>query len=438
MSLENEMQLEQDYLMPTFGRYPVQFVAGKGMRLIDSNGKVYLDFLSGIGVCSLGHCHPVLVEELRKQAGELMHVGNYFYIGKRGEVASKLSDMLSRSYIDADAGANAAGSNDGSNAAGASANDSELTYQGSWKTFFANSGAEANECAIKLARIHHSKRAGAEVQSQTPLVVTLVDGFHGRTLASLASTGQPRLHHGFEPMPEGFVYVPINDVDAIRALFAERGSQICAVMLECVQGESGVHPCDGAYLREVRRLCTASGALMICDEVQSGIYRTGRPFAFQHFGFTPDVVTMAKGIASGFPMGACSARAGIADDMTPGTHGSTFGGSSLAMACALATLAELDSHATEERVSRVGKHLRARLAELPQVTQTRGFGLMCAAELADGIDAHDVVAEALLQGAVANAPRDTTLRFLPPLVCTEQDADEFVGILGAALAKLNQ
>lgn len=430
MSLENEMQLEERYLMPTFGRYPVEFVAGKGMRLIDSEGKVYLDFLSGIGVCSLGHCHPAVVDALQKQAGELIHVGNYFYIGKRGEVAERLSDMLSRNYeCDAD------GADGADNADGAS-------YSGDWKTFFANSGAEANECAIKLARIHHSKRMGASQDlassSQVPLVVTLVDGFHGRTLASLASTGQARLHHGFEPMPEGFVYAPINDTEAIRALFAEHGSRICAVMVECIQGESGIHPCDGAYLREIRRLCTESGALMICDEVQSGIYRTGRPFAFQHFGFVPDVVTMAKGIASGFPMGACSARAHIADDMTAGTHGSTFGGSNLAMSAALATLTELDSPSVEARVFEVGDYLRAKVALLPQVAETRGYGLMCAAELECGMDSHDVVACALSEGAVANAPRDTTLRFLPPLICTKQDVDEFVGILGAALAKLNQ
>lgn len=414
MTYQQEVELEQSYVMPTFGRKPVEFVEGSNMTLVDSEGKRYLDFLSGIGVVSLGHCHPALVSAVREQASKLMHVSNYYYIEKRGEVARLLSDML----------------------------NAEVTPEKrvAWKTFFANSGAEANECAIKLARLHARKRfeaAGQPSESAPRLIVTIQKSFHGRTLATLAATAQPAKQEAFQPLPQGFVATPINDVAALEQLFAERGDEICAVMLECIQGESGVHPCTREFLGAVRRLTKERGALLICDEVQCGIYRAGKPFGFQVFGITPDVVTMAKGIASGVPMGACAARGSAADTFDPGDHGSTFGGSNLAIAAAYATLTELSAEGFGAHVAEVGAYLRERLGALAQVTDVRGEGLMVGADLAqDAPSAPDVVLAGLEAGLVLNATGPRTLRFLPPLVCEKEHVDVLVGRLEKLLSEL--
>lgn len=416
MTLEEEKKLEQHYVMPTFSRKDVEFVSGRGMYLEDSEGNTYLDFLSGIGVCSLGHCHPNVVEALSNQAHKLIHVSNYFYIENRGAVAENLSFML----------------NAGSGKAGITPLE--------WKSFFANSGAEANECAIKLARLYAKKRferQGWPVENAPSIIVTLVRSFHGRTLASLAATGQKALHSGFEPMPEGFMPTPINDMNSLRKLFATMGKSICAVMLECVQGESGVNICDQQFVREIRRLCNESQALMICDEVQSGVFRTGRPFAFQHYDVMPDIVTIAKGVASGVPCGACAAVAPVADCMQSGMHGSTFGGSNLAMTAALATLNELKDPAYSTNIQNVGIYFLNSLVQIPQVAAARGLGLMCAADLKEGINAYDVVNEALSEGLVINATGPSTLRFLPPLICTPENVDECIGKLASTLAKLD-
>lgn len=410
MALREERELEQRYVMPTFARKDVEFVSGRGMHLEGADGKRYLDFLSGIGVCSLGHCHPKVVEVITEQAGKLIHVSNYFYIEHRGELARKLSELLDR-YED------------------------EPRRLG-WKTFFANSGAEANECAIKLARFHAQQRAqekGMSADAAPSLVITLVKSFHGRTLATLAATGQSKLHHGFEPMPEGFLPTPINDEEALTRLMEQVGGSVCAIMMEPIQGESGVNPCTAGFLRTARELCDEVGALLIFDEVQCGIFRTGRPFAFQHAGVTPDVVTMAKGIASGVPAGACAARGELGDVLQAGSHGSTFGGSNIACAAALATLDELDSDETRERVMRTGCRLREGLAALAGVQCVRGEGLMAGADLAEGLSAPDVVERALTAGLVLNATGPQTLRFLPPLICEEAHVDEALEILASVL-----
>ena len=415
MSLEQEKQLESKYVMPTFARSDVEFVSGRGMHLTDSDGKEYLDFLSGIGVCSLGHCHPKVVAALSEQASKLIHVSNYFYIEGRGRLAERLSELL----------------NVGNGLAGVAPK--------TWKAFFANSGAEANECAIKLARLRAKRQASSKGQNPDlapSVVVTLVKSFHGRTLATLAATGQAAFHSGFEPMPEGFLPTPINDVDSLRALFDTMGDSICAVMLECIQGESGVHVCSADFLREVRRLCSDNDALMICDEVQCGMFRTGKPFGFQNFGIVPDVVTIAKGIASGMPAGACCAVEEVADVMEPGKHGSTFGGSNLAVAAANATLDELSKPEYAASIQEVGEYLRGKLAGMPQVESVRGLGLMVGCDLAEGIDAHDVVKAALQDGLVVNATGPRTLRFLPPLVCSKYDVDVFAEKLAATLNRV--
>lgn len=415
MSLEQEKQLESEYVMPTFARSDVEFVSGRGMHLTDSEGKEYLDFLSGIGVCSLGHCHPKVVAALSEQASKLIHVSNYFYIEGRGRLAERLSELL----------------NVGNGAAGVAPK--------TWKAFFANSGAEANECAIKLARLRAKRQASQKGQNPDlapSVVVTLVKSFHGRTLATLAATGQAALHSGFEPMPEGFLPTPINDADSLRALFDTMGGSICAVMLECIQGESGVHVCSADFLREVRRLCSENDALMICDEVQCGMFRTGKPFGFQNFGIVPDVVTIAKGIASGMPAGACCAVEEVANVMEPGKHGSTFGGSNLAVAAANATLDELSKPEYAASVQEVGEYLRNKLEGMSQVDSVRGLGLMVGCDLAEGVDAHDVVKAALKDGLVINATGPRTLRFLPPLVCSKYDVDVFAEKLAATLNRV--
>ena len=318
MTLAREMALESEYVMGTFARKPVEFVEGHGMTLIDDAGNEYLDFLSGIGVCSLGHCHPSIVQAVSDQAAKLIHVSNYYYIEHRGEVAQLLSNMLN-AYVD------------------------EPSPE-TWKTFFANSGAEANECAIKLARLYARRRteaAGKDAELAPRLIVTLAKSFHGRTLATLAATAQPAKQEAFQPLPAGFTATPINDVEALERLFETQGDRICAVMIECIQGESGVHPCTEEFVGAIRRLTEEHGALMICDEVQSGIFRTGLPYGFQNFGVLPDIVTMAKGIASGVVAGACAAKSSIAAAFAPGDHGTTFGGSNIAMAAAHVTLSTL-------------------------------------------------------------------------------------------------
>ncbi len=408
MSLTEQQSLEASYVMPTFGRKPVEFVSGRGMRLFDDAGRSYLDFLSGIGVASLGHCHPAVAGAVAAQAEKLLHVSNYYYIEGRGELARTLSALL---------------------------NDGDADDPQTWKTFFANSGAEANECAIKLARLAARTRAAASglPEDAAPrTVVTLGSSFHGRTLATLAATAQPAKQEAFQPLPDGFVATPINDVAALERLFAERAGQICAVMLEVVQGESGVHPCSAEFLAAARRLTEEAGALLICDEIQCGVYRCGsHPFAFQRFGIVPDVVTIAKGVASGFPCGMCAARAEVADAFSPGDHGSTFGGSCLAVAAANATLAELAATDAASRVEEVGAYLRSRLAALPFAAEVRGYGLMVAVDVAEGfpLDAPGIVSHALEEGAVLNATGPRTLRFLPPLVCDRADVDALVDIL---------
>lgn len=411
MSYTEQVALEDVYVMHTFGRKPVEFVEGDGMTLVDNEGKKYLDFLSGIGVVSLGHCHPAVVKAVTDQAAKLIHVSNYYYIEHRGEVARLLSDMLNAEIPEAE--------------------------RTPWKSFFANSGAEANECAIKLVRLfarQRAEQAGRPAESAPRVIVTLEGSFHGRTLSTLAATAQPAKQEAFQPLPGGFVSTPINDVAALEQLFAERGDEICAVMLECIQGESGVHPCTAEFLQAARRLTAERGALLVCDEVQCGIYRTGKPFGFQNFGVTPDVVTIAKGVASGIPAGACAARGAAADTFGPGDHGSTFGGSNIAMAAARATLEELVAPGFADHVAEVGAYLRGRLAELPHVTEVRGLGLMVAVDLAEAApNANDVVLAGLGAGLVLNATGPHTLRFLPPLICTKEDADALVERLAPLL-----
>ena len=395
--------------MHTFGRKPVELVRGQGMRLWDDEGKEYLDFLAGIGVVSLGHCHPALVKAVSDQASTLMHVSNYYYIEGRGELAQKLSDLLNLRV--------------------------EESQRQPWQTFFANSGAEANECAIKLARLHGRKRAEAAGSDALPrLIVVLERSFHGRTLATLAATAQPVKQEIFQPLPDGFVPTPANDVAALEALFAQCGDQICGMLLEPVQGECGVYPCTEEYLQAARRLTERYDALLMFDEVQCGMYRCGTyPFGFQHADVLPDVVTMAKGIAGGVPMGACAARDQVAQIFEPGVHGSTFGGSNLAISAANAVLATIEDEGIAQNVAQVGAYLQEQLSKFDQVLEVRGRGLMVAVDLTEDHDAPAIVLEALGKGFLLNATGPHTLRFLPPLVCTREDVDALIRMLAELL-----
>nr|AHF26122.1 PLP-dependent aminotransferase [uncultured bacterium Contigcl_1769] len=411
MTLQQQQQLEETYVMHTFGRKPVEFVRGEGMRLWDDAGREYLDFLSGIGVVSLGHCHPALVEALSAQVAKLMHVSNYYYIEGRGELAEKLSNLLKANL--------------------------SCAHAEPWQTFFANSGAEANECAIKLARLYARRQAEAAGSDARPqLIVTLERSFHGRTCETLAATAQPVKQEAFSPLPTEKLYVPVpsNDVAALEKTFAELGDQICGMLVEPVQGECGVYPCTEEFLQAARRLTKEHGAVLVFDEVQCGMYRCGTyPFAFQHSDVMPDIVTMAKGIAGGVPMGACSARTRVAKVFEPGIHGSTFGGSNLAIAAANVVLDTIAAEGIASNVAEVGAYFREQLAALPQVVEVRGMGLMVAADLEDGIDANAIVLAGLKVGLVFNATSQHTLRFLPPLVCKREDVDTLIERLGALL-----
>ena len=396
------------YVMPTYARLPVEFVSGHDATLVDSTGREYLDLLGGIGCTSLGHANPIVSDAIQGQLGRVWQTGNYFYDEKRTRLAAALSTLLSTT------------TDEGGHVMGSTGTR--------WKTFFSNSGAEANEGAIKVARRWGERRLdGAHV------IVTARQSFHGRTLATLAATGQDKFHRSFRPLPEGFESVALNDIYALRER-VERGG-VCAVMLECVQGEGGVWNAEYDYLRDVRELCDERGILLMCDEVQTGFYRCGSPFCFQRSGIEPDVVSMAKGIADGFPMGAVAARAEAADLLAPGDHGSTFGGSPLACAAGLACVSALAELGIGEHVLSVGRHLRHRLSTLPHVVEVRGHGLMRGAQL-DVPIASALVEEGLAAGLVLNHIGDSILRFLPPLVITRAEVDEACDRLAALIERL--
>ena len=375
-------------LMPTYPPQAVTFVRGRGTELFDESGKRYLDFLSGLAVTSLGHAHPAVAEAVCEQARTLLHVSNLYGTVPQREVAATLDRLLG----------------------------------GGGKVFFCNSGAEANECAIKLAR--KSGGRGRHV------VVSAYGSFHGRTLATLHATGQPEKHEAFQPLPEGFRHVAWNDLGALRAAL---DPSVAAVLLEPVQGEAGVLPASPGYLEGVRRLCDERQALLIVDEVQTGLGRTGRWFGFQHFDVKPDVVTMAKALGNGVPIGACWARAEVADVFKPGDHATTFGGQPLATAAAAAVLSTMEAEQLPERARVAGGRLTAALGELAEVVAVRGMGLLLAACLAEPV-ARDVAARCLDAGLVVNPVTDDALRMAPPLNVTDAEIDEAVGILALVLS----
>ncbi|MBI1843333.1 MAG: acetylornithine/succinylornithine family transaminase [Actinobacteria bacterium] len=379
--------------MPTYAPVPVTFVRGAGTELWDTEGRRYLDFLCGLAVTGLGHSHPVVAEAIAVQAATLMHVSNLYGNVVAPEVAATIDRLLG----------------------------------GGGQVFFTNSGAEANECAIKLARKWGGR--GRHV------VVSAYGSFHGRTLATLHATGQPAKHETFQPLPEGFRHVPLNDLDALEGAL---DPSVTAVLLEPLQGEGGVWPADPDYLRGVRRLCDERGALLMMDEVQTGLGRTGRWFGFEHAGIRPDVVQLAKALGNGMPIGACWARADVAAVFEPGDHGTTYGGQPLATSAARATLAVMEAEDVPARADRAGARLAEGLAGLPGVVDVRGLGLLLGAELAEGIDAKEIAAVALDAGLVVNPITPTALRLAPPLLVGDHEIDEALAILDAVLRERAQ
>jgi acetylornithine/N-succinyldiaminopimelate aminotransferase len=386
--------VDRSALMHTYAEPPVTFVRGAGSNLFDVTGRQYLDFLSGLAVTSLGHAHPTVAEAVADQARTLSHVSNLFGNTVGPEVARTLDRLIGG----------------GSERAGG-------------QVFFGNSGAEANECALKLAR----KWAGPDRFA----VVSTWDAFHGRTLATLTATGQPDKQRPFVPLPEGFDHVPYNDLDAMEA--ACDPTRVAAVLVEPIMGEAGVVVPSSDYLAGLRQLCTDRDILLMVDEVQTGLGRTGRWFGFQHLDIQPDVVTVAKALGNGMPVGACWARAEVAAAFAPGDHGSTFGGQPLAMSAARATLAVMEAEDAPGRARRSGARQQAGLEELPGVDHVRGAGLLLAAVLTEPV-AVAACRHALEAGLVINAPRPDVLRFAPSLLVSDTDIDRAVGMVGAALA----
>jgi acetylornithine/N-succinyldiaminopimelate aminotransferase len=404
-------ELDAEFHMTTYARKPALFVRGEGMRLYDDEGRESLDFVAGIGAVNLGHSHPAVTAAVTEQAAKLTHVSNLYYVEHRGELARDLAVLLAGS-----AAAAQSWRADGS----ASGPDPSQ-----WRLFFSNSGAEAVEGAIKLARKWGRETRGAHCHR----IVTAEGSFHGRTLAALAATGQPSKQEAFEPLPSGFSHVPLNDVAALEASVDDR---TCAVLLEPVQGEGGIHPCEADYLVAVRRLCDERGVLLVLDEVQTGFYRTGTPFAFESYGVVPDVVCMAKSLANGLPMGAIAARGDAALVFKPGDHGSTFGGGPLVCAAARATIAALAAEGLGGNAAEEGSYLRERLhafaADTGRVTEVRGEGLMNAVEFAAPV-AGDIALAGLARGLVLNNIGPHILRILPPLVCGHSEIDTLMDAL---------
>lgn len=390
LGLEETRALETRYLMRTYKRGAVDFVRGEGALLWDAEGNEYLDFLTGISVCSLGHCHPAVVAAVTEQTQRLMHVSNLFYT----EPMARLAQRLAESSLGG-------------------------------RVFFANSGTEANECAIKIARKHARARGVT-----APEIISFEGEFHGRSYGALAATPGLAKNENFWPMLPGFRSVPRNDAAALRAAVNENTA---AVLIEPIQGEAGVHPTSEEALLAARQACDEVGALLILDEIQTGMGRTGSLWAYQQSPVRPDVITSAKALGGGVPIGACITAPVAADVLEPGDHGSTFAGGPVATAAALAVLDVVDDPALLRAVRERGTQLRAGLEALDGVRETRGRGLMVGVGLAEGIDAAAVGAELLRRGLVVNVPAPETLRLLPPLVVDAEQIERAVSLIGEAL-----
>ncbi|OGU13785.1 MAG: acetylornithine aminotransferase [Geobacteraceae bacterium GWC2_53_11] len=395
MNSQQWVEKSDKYIMKTYGRYPIVPVKGLGCKLWDADGKEYLDFLAGVAVNNLGHCHPNVVAALQKQAAELIHCSNYYQIPQQIELAELLCN---HSFAD--------------------------------KAFFCNSGAEANEAAIKLARKYSRDTYGPERYE----IITATDSFHGRTMATVSATGQEKVQRFFDPLLHGFKHVPFDDAAALEAAVTPN---TCAVMLEPIQGEGGMNMPSPGYFQAVREICDRHGLLLIFDEVQVGMGRTGTLFAYEHFGVTPDIMTLAKALAGGAPIGTMLAKDIYAAAFVPGTHGSTFGGNPLVCAAAIATIRTILEDGLLNRCEEIGEYLTGELEALGKkysfVKEVRGVGLMIGMSLA--IPGADIVKKGHQRGVLLNVTHDTVLRFVPPLVVTKQEIDAMIVILDGIFAE---
>lgn len=399
MDIKRLLEDSSKYLMNTYNRYPLVLRKGRGTKVYSVDGKEYLDFAGGIAVNILGHCHPRVVVAIQKQAQRLLHVSNLYHI----EPQIKLARLLvENSFAD--------------------------------KVFFCNSGAEANEGAIKLARKYAKEHYGEERFE----IITALNSFHGRTLATLTATGQEKFHKGFEPLVPGFKHVPFNDLEALTETINDN---TCAIMLEPIQGEGGVVVPSPYYLKEIRRICDAKGILLILDEVQTGMGRTGKLFAYEHFGMKPDIMSIAKGLGGGVPIGALLAREEVAEAFVPGSHASTFGGNPLTTQAAIATIETiLEDGILLEECQRLGKYFIRRLTTLKDtfssiIVEIRGLGLMIGMQLTR--DCVPIVKACMEKGVLVNCTANNTLRFTPPLIVTEKEIDTVTDIVEDVLARLS-
>ncbi|HAG50444.1 MAG TPA: acetylornithine transaminase [Deltaproteobacteria bacterium] len=399
------INLTTKYIANTYNRFPIALVRGKGCKVWDADGKEYLDFVAGLAVCNLGHCHPKVVKAIQEQAEKLIHISNLYHI----EPQAQLAELLCKnSFAD--------------------------------KAFFCNSGAEANEAAIKLTRKYfkdkpvpaepapHLMRGIKQGGENKFQIITMEKSFHGRTMATLAATGQKKFQQGFEPLLEKFIYVPFNDVKAVANAIT---SQSAAVMVEPIQGEGGVNIPSESYLKELKALCKEKGLLLIFDEVQVGMGRTGKLFAYEHYGVTPDIMTLAKGLAGGVAIGCMLATDEVAKSFVPGAHASTFGGNPLATAAGIAAIKAVLEEGMLENCQKVGKYLLEKShklkAEYPFIKEVRGKGLIIGMELT--VPGADIVKACMEKGLLINCTSDTILRFIPPLIVTEKEVDEMMKIL---------
>lgn len=385
-------------IMPTYGRLDVEFIKGEGCWLIDKDGRRYLDALSGLGVVALGHAHPAIAEAIAAQGGALLHTSNLYRIPNQERLADRLAAL-----------------------------------SGMENMFFSNTGAEACECAIKIARLYGHQQGIAE-----PAIIVADNAFHGRTMATLTATGNRKVQAGFEPLVSGFVRVPFNDLESIKQA-ATHNQNIVAVFIEPIQGEGGIQVADQAYLQGLRALCDDKGWLLMIDEVQSGNGRTGQFFSYQHADILPDVVTTAKGLANGVPIGVCLAANQAAHVLGPGNHGSTFGGNPLSCAAAHAVLDVFECEQIVSRAASMGQYLRDKLASALQgvngVKEIRGQGLMIGIELE--VDCAELVGQALEEGLLINVTAGSVVRLLPPLILSEEEADHISKILGRLIKGLS-
>ena len=388
MTFEQVKSQDQAYILHTYGRVDAALVKGRNARAWDVDGKEYIDFTAGIGVNALGYCDPEWSAAVAEQAGKIQHMCNYYYCPENTALAQELSQA-----------------------------------SGMAKAFFCNSGAEANECAVKIARKYGEKRGAYRI-------VTLENSFHGRTLTTLAATGQEGFHREFLPLTEGFLYAQAGDLAGIQALL---DGSVCAVMLEMVQGEGGVIPMDEGFVQSLAQLCREKDVLLLIDEVQTGIGRTGRFFAYQGYGVQPDVVTCAKGIAGGLPMGACLVSERLGDILQPGQNGSTFGGNPIASAAARVVVRRVSEPDFLQSVAEKGAYFREKLEAMPQVEYVRGRGLMLGVKLKEK-DAHDVLVQCAKAGLLILTAKEL-VRFLPPLTITQEDIDQGLAIFQQVLAQ---